>query len=167
MDTVFFILEWELIWFLIISWKVSVGKYQRTSRMGRLLWGAVCFPDCWSVGRREREWQHAFPGCWNQETERVWSNPEQWSLQHGLMFNAMPKEFMTSLSIVAVLSLSCTLLFATPWTCKAPLSMTFPRQEYWNGLPFPSLGELPDLGIKYTSLDLEGGFYTTEAIADV
>ena len=24
--------------------------------------------------------------------------------------------------------------------------MGFPRQEYWSGLPFPSPGELPDLG---------------------
>ena len=30
--------------------------------------------------------------------------------------------------------------FATPWTVarQAPLSMEFSRQEYWNGLPFPS-----------------------------
>ena len=33
---------------------------------------------------------------------------------------------------------------ATPWTLarKAPLPMGFPRQEYWNGLPFPSPGAL-------------------------
>ena len=38
----------------------------------------------------------------------------------------------------------------TPWTVayKAPLSMGFPRQEYWSGLPFPSPGNLPDPGIK-------------------
>ena len=32
--------------------------------------------------------------------------------------------------------------FATLWTvaCQAPQSMGFPRQEYWNGLPFPSPG---------------------------
>ena len=37
-----------------------------------------------------------------------------------------------------------------PWTvaCQAPLFMRFPRQEYWSGLPFPSLGDLPDPGIK-------------------
>ena len=31
-------------------------------------------------------------------------------------------------------------LFATPWTVarQAPLSMRFPRQEHWSGLPFPS-----------------------------
>ena len=38
---------------------------------------------------------------------------------------------------------SCPTL-STPWTarvlCQAPLSMGFPRQEYWSGLPFPSLG---------------------------
>ena len=30
-------------------------------------------------------------------------------------------------------------IFATPWTVaqQAPLSMGFPRQEYWCGLPFP------------------------------
>ena len=35
-------------------------------------------------------------------------------------------------------------LFATPWTIahQAPLSMEFPRQEYWRGLPFPSPGDL-------------------------
>ena len=34
----------------------------------------------------------------------------------------------------------------TPWTiiCPAPLSMRFSRQESWNGLPFPSLGDLSD-----------------------
>ena len=40
---------------------------------------------------------------------------------------------------------SC-LTLVTPWTvaCQAPLSMGFPRQDYWNGLPFPSPGDLPD-----------------------
>ena len=31
---------------------------------------------------------------------------------------------------------------------QAPLSMGFPRQEYWNALPFPSPGDLLDPGIK-------------------
>ena len=38
--------------------------------------------------------------------------------------------------------------FVTPWTvaCQLPLSMGFPRQEDWSGLPFPSPGDLPDPG---------------------
>ena len=48
----------------------------------------------------------------------------------------------------------CVWLFVTPWTsaCQAPLSVEFSRQEYWRGLPFPSPGDLPDPGIKPTSL---------------
>ena len=42
------------------------------------------------------------------------------------------------------------------WTVahQAPLSMGFPRQEYWSGLLCPSLEELSDPGIKPTSLVL-------------
>ena len=54
--------------------------------------------------------------------------------------------------------------FVTPWTVahQASLSMGFPRQEFWSGLPFPSPGDLPDLGIKPASPALAGGFFTTE-----
>ena len=52
--------------------------------------------------------------------------------------------------------LSCSVVsdsFFTLWTVapKAPLSMVFPRQEYWNGLPFSSSGDLPNPGIKPAS----------------
>ena len=54
--------------------------------------------------------------------------------------------------------------FLTPWTvaCQAPLSMGFPRQEYWSGLPFPTPGDLPNPEIKLTSLALAGEFFPTE-----
>ena len=50
----------------------------------------------------------------------------------------------------------CGLVTKSCWTpvtpgtvaCQAPLSVEFPRQEYWSGLPFPSPGGLPDPGIK-------------------
>ena len=35
------------------------------------------------------------------------------------------------------------------------------RQEYWNGLPFPSPEDLPDQGIEQEYLALAGGFFTT------
>ena len=59
-------------------------------------------------------------------------------------------------------------LFVTPWTVASqdPLSMGFPRQEYWRGLPFPPPGDLPDPGIESASLvspALAGRFFTTSA----
>ena len=45
---------------------------------------------------------------------------------------------------------------------QAPLSMGFPRQEYWNGLPFSSPGDLPDPRIEpasLASLTLAAGFF--------
>ena len=55
-------------------------------------------------------------------------------------------------------------LFVTPWTitCQDPLSMGFPRQEYWHGLPFPSPRDLPNPEIKPMSPALAGTFFTTE-----
>ena len=49
--------------------------------------------------------------------------------------------------------LSCVQLFATPWSIahQAPLSVGFSRQEYWSGLPFSSLGDLSNPGIKPSS----------------
>ena len=46
----------------------------------------------------------------------------------------------------------------TPWTVvlQDPLSMGFPRKEYWGELPFPSPGDLPDSGIKLVSPALAG-----------
>ena len=48
---------------------------------------------------------------------------------------------------------SRVLLFAMLWTvvCQAPLSMGFSRQKYWSGLPCPSPGDLPNLGIEPSS----------------
>ena len=53
-------------------------------------------------------------------------------------------------------------LFAILYTVahQASLSMGFPRQEYWSGLPFPPPGDLPDPGIKPESPALAGGFFT-------
>ena len=49
--------------------------------------------------------------------------------------------------------LSRVQLFVIPWTVahQVPLSMGFSRQEYWNGLPFPSPGYLPHPGTEAES----------------
>ena len=63
-------------------------------------------------------------------------------------------------------SLSRVLLFVIPWSvaCQASLSMEFPRQEYWSGLPFPSPQDLLNPVIEPVSLvppALAGGLFTT------
>ena len=52
-------------------------------------------------------------------------------------------------------------LFVTPRTvaCQAPLSKEFSRQDYWSGLPFPSPGDLLDLGIKPRFPALQADFF--------
>ena len=47
--------------------------------------------------------------------------------------------------------------------CQAPLSMGFPRQEDWSGLPLHSPGDLLDPGIERNSSALAGSFFTTES----
>ena len=67
---------------------------------------------------------------------------------------------------VCVCVLSHVWLFVAPWIVahQAPLSMEFPRQEYWSELPFPIPGDLSYLGIEPKSLlspELAGRFFTT------
>ena len=47
-----------------------------------------------------------------------------------------------------VAELCSTLVTPRTAACQPPLSVQFPRQEYWSVLPFPSSGHLPDAGIK-------------------
>ena len=64
------------------------------------------------------------------------------------------------MSLCSVVSNSVTL-----WTVarQVPLSMGFPMQEYWSGLPFPPLGNLPDPGIKSVSC-IASGFFSAEPL---
>ena len=70
---------------------------------------------------------------------------------------------------VCVCMLSCVRLFVTPRTVahQASLSMGFPREEHWSGLPFPFEVYLPDPEIEPISLAspaLAGRFFTTEPL---
>ena len=69
---------------------------------------------------------------------------------------------------VMLSSSSCVWLFATLWTVdhQASLAMELSRQEYWNGLPCPSPGYLPNSGIETSSLmssALASKFFTSSA----
>ena len=58
----------------------------------------------------------------------------------------------------------CCSVVSDSWTVahQAPLSMVFPRQEYWIRLPFPSPGDLPNPVIEPEFTALTGRFFTTE-----
>ena len=67
------------------------------------------------------------------------------------------------ITLLCMCAQSClTLRDAMDCTHQAPLSMGFARQEYWNGLPFPSPGDVPDPGIKPQLSFTAGRFFTTE-----
>ena len=60
--------------------------------------------------------------------------------------------------------LSHVLLFMAPWTVahQAPPSIGFSRHEYWSGLPFLSLGDLPDPGTEPGSPELQADSLLSE-----
>ena len=86
------------------------------------------------------------------------SEPEKGALTRPKSVSTLILEFPLSrtkrnkcyLSHLCAQSLSCVQLSVTPRTvaCQAPLSIGFPRQDYWSGLLFPSPGGLPDPGMK-------------------
>ena len=75
-----------------------------------------------------------------------------WEIVSGDIENSCPlvsiEDWFQEPPCVHTQSLSPVKVWATPWTvaCQAPLSMGFPKQESWSGLPFPSPGDLPDPG---------------------
>ena len=55
-----------------------------------------------------------------------------------------------------------TLVTPLTVTCQSPLSLGFSRQGYWNGLPFPSPGNIPNPGIEAGSPALQVDSLWTE-----
>ena len=88
-------------------------------------------------------------GVWNSQTEVTGYN-----IDNKVLLNSGCAHLLSSVQ-----------LFATPWTIahQGSLSTEFSRQEYWSGLPFSTLEDFPDPGIKPESLvspALPGGFFT-------
>ena len=72
-------------------------------------------------------------------------------------------------NVIRVCVLRCSVRpssFATPWMVAhhVPLSMGFPRQEYWNESPFSSPRDLPDPEIEPVCPALAGRFFTTDSL---
>ena len=69
-----------------------------------------------------------------------------WHLGTKLLVHIISKT--ESSLLFRVLKLYLTLCDPMDYSPSAPLSMWFPRQEYWRGLPFPSPGHLPNARIN-------------------
>ena len=98
-----------------------------------------------------------WPKCYFLRGERICIN--DFSLNRNVCVRTYPRAHARSLGHMQ--------LFATPWSVapQAPLSMGFPRQEYCRGLPFPTLGYLPNPGIEpvsLVSLASAGRYFITE-----
>ena len=89
-------------------------------------------------------------GCWARGPLRFFPSPKS---HHPQPCSRAPPDTQGS----EVKSLSRVRLFSTPWTVahQAPPSMGFSRQQYWNGLPFHSPGDLPNPGIEPRSPALQ------------
>ena len=72
----------------------------------------------------------------------------------------LEKLYILKLLVVCVLVAQLCPTLWIPWTeaCQAPPSKGFYRQEYWNGLPFPYPGNLPDYRIEPWSPALQADF---------
>ena len=90
-----------------------------------------------------------------------WMNEDVVYINAMEYYSAMKKK---EILLLATMYKLCPNSFATPWTVafQVPLSMGFPRQQYWSGLPFLSPGDLPDPGIEPVPPASAGGFFTTE-----
>ena len=96
------------------------------------------------------------------------SNPPAPPWKFSAWLSAWPSGHLPDLSLfclpVCMLSHKVTADSSGPHglALQAPLSIRFPRQEYWSGLPFPPARNLPDSGIEPASPPLESKFLTTE-----
>ena len=134
---------------------VSSGQHVVSIR----LWSSqlFCFPERSGV---------TCPRSHTQLFNQDWASPEpyftQLFLPHHDASKGIDRVWLPvgcDLGALCVQSLSLVRLFGTPWTVthQAPLSMEFSRQEYWSGLPFPSLGDLPDpeIELRYPALQVD------------
>ena len=139
-DTVRKALEISSLPLTLLDFQESQGKYK-----------ILCDPiQTWL-------WIASFPPFphYTLQTFLVWSQKD-------------PKLFCPSDIFTHWLQLCPTLWDLMDCACQAPLSVEFPRQEYWSGLPSPPPGDLPNPENEPTSLGssaLAGGFFTTVPLA--
>ena len=107
----------------------------------------------WTIRSKIWDFVQIFPGGWAM-SEAICKLPEkqcpEWESDQSKVWTSQASAWVRIPWKVKVKFLSHVWLFATPWTVayQSPLSVGFSRQEYWNGLPFPSPGDLPNPGME-------------------
>ena len=88
-----------------------------------------------------------------------------WDLNPTNMAPQSPQSNLLHYITVLAFLFSCAVVSDSLWphglAHQAPLSMGFPRQEHWSGLPLPSPEDPPNPGTEHKSLALAGGFHWT------
>ena len=130
----------------LANWMSSLEKCPFRSPVHFLIWLCVCV--CFNIGLHELFVHCGDPGQLLQFSSvaqlcLTLCDPMDYSVPGFLVHHKLPEK-------VKVKLLSHVRLFATPWTIayQALPSLGFSRQEYCNGLPFPSPGDFPNPGIE-------------------
>ena len=104
-------------------------------------------------------WDRVLTRSWGKEKNIMWwICPLLWNVVIVLLFVSLLGKIKNRALFKKFFSLSVmSNSLATPRTvvCQAPLSMGFPRQEFWSGLPFSSSGYLPNSGVESVSPALQ------------
>ena len=123
--------------------------------------------DTWTSTPEARiQWMNAFKIQREEVSYRVKSSVESRDIRKTFADKPSIQKCTKVISVVVECMPSHVRLFVAPWDAarQAPLSMGFPRQEYWSGLSFPPPGDLPNSEIESASPEspaLAGRFFTT------
>ena len=143
-----------------LYWRLEENKTSSLSEQERIFQKTAC-------GLHVHHQLSSFSSLWAHSTE----------FQLASLYNHISQFLMTIIYIyvhillvlflhicVCMLVVQSCLIFAAPWmeVCQAPLSMEFSKQENWNGLSFPSPGDLPDSRIESGSPTLQADSLPSE-----
>ena len=134
----------------------------------RISYGNPCHPLALQLTRKELPRLNGDKGAPQPGHFKIIVDSLRWETKACLPNLPCPMTWPFTLTTIKCAQfLSHVRLFVTPWTVarQAPLTMGFPRQEYWSRLPFSPPGDLPDPGIEPmspASPTLADGLFTTE-----
>ena len=140
-----------------IPWVEEPGRLQFVGSL-RVRHDWATSLSLFTVMHWRRKWQPTPVSCLeNPRDGGAW-----WAAIYGVAQSRTWLKWLSSSNSSSMPVLSRVQFFVTLWTtaCQSPLSMGYPRQEYWCELPCDPPGGLPDPGIKSPSLALSHALQT-------